>query len=305
MPNQSDIESQQEVRGELTFKLLFAPYRRYWLVGALLVCAMFGLSMLYLFVATPTYLGTLYIKTPARSINEGQPTDASGGIAAIFSRRTGNSTDFFIETMESMATAQILANDPKIMHNLFPAQWNSETQTWQKPENFIQDIKDSIYGPLGLPSWSPPSAENVNAFINKRVELTPIGGMGSYEIGFEHMDPEFIKYFLNSIYTTVDYLLRQERETYSEKAVAYYRQRISESDQVEVRAALATLVSQEQRLLMLAQSDLPIYAAQLGDIWVSTRPANPRPLMVGIMGILIGLVLSFLIIPVIAAVRQK
>src|SRR3546814_7065560 len=103
-------------------------------------------------------------------------------------------------------------------------------------------------------------------------------------------DPNFSRYFLNRINAEADKFLRQKSLIRSTEYIKYLQGRLNEVQVVDYRQSLLDQLRFYERMRMMANSDISFVAEVFGGAEASQRPTRPRPSIVLVICIALGLI---------------
>jgi hypothetical protein len=260
-------------------------------------------AIVYLHLTTHRYRADIHVLAAE---------DSSDGLAGVLSKVSsiapiaglaggaakGATSPFklFLEAIYLPETSQRLAADVKVMRSVFPDLWDSEQGAWTLEAPLRRTVADGMRNLVGAPvqPWRAPDARDLQRFIAGKVVVDEDSKRAIVTISFEHRDPDFAAGFLSALYRTVDDDLRRRTLDRSTRNAAYLAAKLQTVSVLEQKMALATLLSDEEKKIMLASSGAP-YAAQLfGQPTVTSGPISPNPLFVLLTGLLGGLLVGVL-----------
>jgi hypothetical protein len=249
----------------LTFMDVLADLRRARLsiFGGLFVA--FFMALGFLALAVPHYRAQMMVG-PASPLNAMQPVSER---ADNFFMTAENTADFM--RFENMVTgphvAGLLLKDTKIAEALF-----AENESG--------------------PSWSPA---RLSDYLRRRVHLDPVGDTRLRRMAYYHPDPVFAVYLLETIQKKTDELIRSKARTEIAQRLEYLNRSMQASREPEQRRNLATLLMEQERLLMMVSLDQPYAADIIEPASASFKPRWPQPVSVFAVFLLVGALAGFMI----------
>lgn len=203
----------------------------------------------------------------------GPPTDlAASGLAALsdgyqsatspFLAGRGQareSPDFirFEKTLTGPAVSTTLFQDAKIRDGLSRAQ---------------------RFSFLSAPDLSTPEA--LSATLTRTVSVEFMGLTPLRKIVYSHPDPAFAAYLLGAIHRAADARIRVDARVRSARRIDFLESRMSRVSHPDQLRALATLLTEQEQISMMAAMDEPYAAAIVEPPSASPRPAWPRQWLV-------------------------
>lgn len=281
-----------------------------WLAGAaatlrarlwyiILVAALFLLAaVVWLRTTDYTYTAELRI-APAPSA--GRETGSLGALTSL-ATLTGATLEsipvtpfrLYLEGVYTREVAIRLAQDKKLMHHVFAAEWNPVTKNWQEPRGAGRALKRSINSLLGIPipAWSPPDAARLQGWINANLVVNQSPKTPIVTLSIASTDRAFAQRFLVSMHTTVDAWLRQRTLDRTRNNIEYLTRRLPGVTLAEHRQALFVTLSDQQQRAMAANNPAPYAAETFGPPTASARPTSPRQLPVMMLAVILGTILG-------------
>lgn len=284
MNNEAGSSGIDSVDVDLT-DILRALWQAKYMIAALAIMGLLA-GLLWLQIATPRYTTTMQL-TPAPNSNSGSIARLGGlgGLAAAagFGGLNANGPDdfdLFFEMARSRMVADSLATDPLIMRTIFEDQYDSVAGAWKKPEGALASGRNVARSLLGRGrEWVPPTGRELQLYIHKTLNVVretnsdPVTYMS-----FDSKNPAFGPYFLQKLFDNADEAVRQRSLHTSLNYIAYLEKRLPEVQVVEQRQALAAILSEQEKAVMIARSDLPFSAQMLEKPAPSRDPSKPNPL---------------------------
>jgi hypothetical protein len=269
-----------------------------------LVLAGLALAIGYLHIAEQRYAVTLVLV----------PTEASSGGAKALGGGLGSlaslagvqlpggadslNFDLLPDAMVSRETAAELARDPAILRATFPSLWDEANGRWREPTSTVYAVKKAILSVvktiLGVQirQFAPPGAEEMQEFLAKRLSISTDRKRPVITASILHADPAYAKNLLYRAWLVTDRRMKQSSMKRSTANIAYLSQRLTQTQALDYRTYLYTVMSQEEKRLMTTSSSLPYVAEPFGAPVASVRPASPNILFVLLIGPLAGLIVA-------------
>lgn len=283
--------------GVVDFHAIFVHIRRGWLAIMLACAVAFLLGVLYLHVARYTYTASLVL-VPTQNQNQGGLGSQLGNLSSLVGLDLGSSQNvspfiLYPDVMKTRAVSDVFAaRYPDLMHELFDDQWDSGNQSWKPPSGIVHEVAAVVKDMLGYPpqSWAPPSGADVEGVLSTQVQIDVDRKKPILTVIFNHRDPAFARRFLQALHESTDLVLRRQTLDRSRKYSRYLEQELKNEQQSELRQVLINSFNQQEMLVMMSSSDAPFAAQPVGGAVSSVRPTNPKPVIVLLAAIIIGLV---------------
>ncbi len=221
------------------------------------------------------------------------------------------SPDFqrFENTLGGATVAAILLKDEKIKKGLsydasffflrpHPADTNARHSPNFAKQNSrgIQTEKNWIaLGSLRDPGddkkqWTP---EKLAEYIAGRVRAQPVGQSPMRRLVYLHPSREFGVYFLHRLHETVDGAIRKKAREEAQERIDYLRGAVEANANPDHRRALAALLLEQERILMLASIGQAYAAAVIEPPSASSRAHWPDALLVFPVFVFAGALIGF------------
>ena len=273
--------------------------RRLYVLLVTGVCLIAGI--IYLHAATYRYTAEMRVipsQAPANSATS--RADKFGGLASLVGISTESSETspfkLYLEEMASRDTASALVMDPSIARVIFAREWDNATKRWVEPTSERNGAMTALKSLMGFPAsdWRPPDGARMQEFLRTRVKIDSAPTQTVTVIRFDHVDPQFAVKVLAALNSIVDQHLRAVALARSSEYAKFLETKLATITIAEHRVAITEVLSEQEKLIMLASSSAP-YAADLVEApTASLRPTSPRPIIVLAASIVLGLVLGVL-----------
>ena len=280
-------------------ELLTTIWRRKWILFAS-VAGTLILAITYLHFATYTYTAELDVK-PAQSSGNNPPR-SSGGLSSLASLaglslptdQSSTQFELYVEGLQSRAAADALSKDVNLMRVIFSSEWNEQTQTWEEPKSSIRPLIQAVKAVLGVPNYpyQPPDGGRLKIYMDARLKVNERPNKIIVTITFTHKDPQFAATFLAALDKLVDSKLRQDALFRSSTNVAYLSEKLKTVTVEEHRQAITQALIEEERNVMMANSNAPFAAEPFGGPTALFRPTDPDPWLTLASGALAGIVIG-------------
>lgn len=149
------------------------------------------------------------------------------------------------------------------------------------------------------------SAEELGAYIEKRVMLEPVSTTAMKRMRYLHVNSDFAKYFLHAIHKTTDELIRERLNKSASARVQYLKETVRNTSNPEHRRALTTLLLEQERLRMLVSIEAPYAASIVEPPAISPKVAWPSGALTILAFISSGALVGFIVFGVRAAVQGQ
>lgn len=260
------------------------------------------LSILYLHIATYEYTAEIKIY-PVQSPSGNGISRQLGGLASLAgvslqNSQQGSPFELYSEEIYSREIADILSADHNLMRAIYRSEWDSETSQWKDPKGILSSIIATVKVTLGVPSrkWHAPNGARLQDYIKANVKLAEKPRKSTVTISYSNPDPQFAVAFVNALHKASDDQLRQRALERSTKYINYLSNKLQSTTVAEYRAALVAILSDQEKLSMIASSNVPYAADSLGSATASLKPTTPQPRLVLMASTFVGLMVGVLIV---------
>ena len=259
-------------------------------------------AAIYLHMATYQHTVSLRV-TPAGNSRPSLP-GGLGGLASLAgvnlpSDSSQTSFELYLQGYYSREAADRLARDQKLMQAIFPREWSVSRQEWMEPKGIVRTIAQPIKSLLGIPArrWSPPAGARLQEFLDKNVNTSRNRDSDIVVISIDMEDPQLGSRLLWQLHKTIDEALRLRTLDRSSEYIDYLSNKLRTVTVDEYRQALVQTMAEQEKMRMMASSNLPFAAEPFGAPSASILPTKPNPplvLLIGfLLGTLIGCVVAF------------
>lgn len=207
----------------------------------------------------------------------------------------------FLELLGSVPVARRLMADPGLVQRLFPGRWDGAEGRWRPPCGVLAPFKAALLWLAGREDWVEPDAEAVARALRERLTIVTVGSGPMRRIQFRDADRAFALELLDRLAAAADAQLRAEAARRSRAEIAYVRARRDAVSMAEHRKALTDLLSDQERVLIMIEVDLPLAADPIVPPFAAQQPDWPNPQAVIAAALALGLVAGV----VLAAARAR
>jgi LPS O-antigen subunit length determinant protein (WzzB/FepE family) len=179
----------------------------------------------------------------------------------------------FQALLKSVVLAERLESRYGVMKVFFGGLWDPVGKRWVEPQGWRHELSAFLNRLRGRARWTPPTIYDLAEAIDKQVKVNKVKFSGSvYDITYQHDNREFAIRLLSQLYTEAEAALREERRNRTQEQSKYLRSRIESTPIVEYRLALIQLLSDQDKQLMLLDSNLPLATLVLDPPNAPMRP---------------------------------
>ena len=293
--NEGQPETSQPIPGEFDIlPVIQSIWRQAWIIAATIAFAVL-ISGIYLRNATYRYDIQLVV-SPVQS-GQGSTSRSLSGIASLAGIELPDSAarasfDLYLAGLKSRAAAERLASNPQLMQGIFASEWSDKQKRWHAPDNLVSRIKHTVLRWLGvpIPNWQPPTASRLHEFMRDELSIDQDKDSSLVTIKMQSTDPELARRFLMELHQTVDGMLRAHALARSTEYIRYVNNKLPLVTIQDYREALIGLLSNQERVRMMAAANVPFVAEPFGTPVASPYPTSPKPMLVMISALAIGMI---------------
>lgn len=186
----------------------------------------------------------------------------------------------YLELLGSVPVAERLMADAELVLPLFPGRWDAEARQWRPPPGALPWLKRLFLAMVGREDWVEPDAERLSSALKDRIVVEMVRSGPMRRITLRHPDREFALRLLGAVAAATDAHLRGEAARRSAAQIAHARARLAGITVAEHRRALADLLSEQERVAMMIEVDLPLAADPIVPPAAARQPDWPNPVLV-------------------------
>jgi hypothetical protein len=147
-----------------------------------------------------------------------------------------------------------------------------------------------------MTAWEPPSGSQLQYYISIHVQVVreqrgPLGANYSPVIQIKTTDvpPDLAIELLGALHSVVDDTLRQRSLLRATSNIDYLKRQLDLTSTADLRSALISAITEQEKLRMQASANVPFAAEPLGSPARSLLPVSPNVTLLLTLSILIGL----------------
>lgn len=239
-----------------------------------------------------------------------RPDSPSGSITGLpgISFNTTAKNDIFhrMDIISStLKLARILDQKHDLMMLVYGGIWDEEKKAWRRPtgDRFEWDQKVKAF--FRQPLWSEPTIEDLANYIGSSLKIEPIDDSDFQEISFTHADPALAVWYLKIVYDEITGFIHEQEVAAQAHRRNYLESRLEQTQIVEFRNSLLSLLASVTRKEMMLGGDAPAEIVVLDPPYLSKYKTSPAILNIIGVRILGALALSIMIIVLWALYRAE
>ena len=225
----------------------------------------------------PRWYRAEILLAPAEENAVGELPGPLSGIASLAGITSGgNKTTESIAVLGSRGIARSFIEDMGLLPVLFEDRWNSLTGEWEGAN----------------PARWPDIRDAVRYFDEKVRFVSHDSKSGLVKLAVEWKDPDAAATWAKMLVDRVNKDMRARALAEAETNVQYLRAQLEASNVITMQQSIGRLLEVELQRLMLAKGTEEFAFKVLDPVQVPKIPSWPRPLVVLLMGLLLGLFLG-------------
>ncbi|MCB0257445.1 MAG: hypothetical protein KDI55_27290 [Anaerolineae bacterium] len=276
----NSVPVQQRENATIADVLLEVWRLRWWLVGAMLVPALF--AFLYAMLASPVYKASVLVRVVSEE--QGRPLDSLisqvGGLASLAGMSSLGKGDGRVEplaVLKSRSLAEDFIKQENLRPVLFPKWWDAESERWV----------------IGDPD-GPPAGRTIREFWNDVLRIEEDAATGLVRVEIRWHDPAIAARWANSYIDLANKRLQQRAIAMAESRLLFLNQELAKGGDIQLQQAIYKLMQSEISSAMVANVRRD-YAFSILDPAVPPDvddPWWPRTVPLVVMASIVGLILG-------------
>lgn len=269
----------------------------------------FLLALAYLHTSQDAYTTSLkVIPQDARFEEAGAFSNVAPLIGVdISTSPSARNFELFLSGLTSLEVANHLANNQKLLKQMFPNQWDSDSKSWIEPENTLISFKKFLKFVLAIynPTWAPPDALDVQNYLSENIDITKNRGEFIVTISHEHKDPDFSIALLAEIVDSVNTNLREKQILQLGRQIEYLKLRSAEETDAALKRAFFDILLAKEKEIALVMGQLNFAADSFGQPIKTLFPTSPQPKVLLLVAIVFGAILGLLLALIREQIKQS
>ena len=254
------------------------------------------LASMYLQNAERIYLVEYKLK-PVGENQQKNKLSGLGGIASLAGIELPSSSindfEIFKELIFSAEVAEEVLKNKSLIKKIYGGEWNSFLQTYSEPSKtkfriFMGDLKNILTGNYE-DNYMPPNARRLAIYISQNISINEDRKTGFLTLRAETSQPNMLLSVISNSIEESDKIMRQRYIDFSKEPLEFYTEKLRTARSREHREALAELISKEEQKLMFASKGKYFTAEPYIDPTISMYPVTPRPKIVLLFSLILGL----------------
>jgi hypothetical protein len=263
------------------------------------IAVMFVAACIYLRTASYSYTVTLKVVPVSSKFNDFGSSGVIGSLASIAMPKSKEDVLFelYLDGLKSLAAAQKLAADEGLMRRIFAGQWSDAENMWVPRYSVPQVVWMKFKSVVGIPSvaWQPPGPQHLQEFLQRRINVKSERQSSIYAISISTPDRELGIELLRALNLAVDHIIRLRTLDRTDQYIGYLGEKLRNVAVLDYRSALLSALAQQEGIRMMASSNVSFAVETFGEPVSSALPTWPRPFLVLVASVFVGLLLGGLV----------
>jgi uncharacterized protein involved in exopolysaccharide biosynthesis len=283
---------------ELDLSLIWNRALHGWKTPALLAAIGIMYTISTFPLAQPVYRVQMTV-TPAPAQQTSAATSGGGGLSMLLGLAAGGgSTDYarYQDTLTSTAVADRLAKKYNMLKIVFAGEWDAKNNRWVPPKpTLVSTVKGWFIRLANIRPWNPPDATALAAYLKGHLLITPSTLTDITVIEMESPNPQLAVKLMLAAHTEANQVLSDQVAARAREQVRYLEGKLATTSVSDYRATLLALLSQQEKTVMLTQTNTSYAADILSPPIVWPTPVSPRPVLSLFVAALVGTLIGLLI----------
>ena len=175
--------------------------------------------------------------------------------------------------------------------------WNSERNLIEYDDNiYIGSSKTWIVSNSQSNKKQPSVQDGFEVFKKEHLMLNEDKKTGFVTLSIKHQSPYIAKQWVELIVKEINTFYRDKDKLESEKAVSYLNKQIALTNLSEIKVVISELLQEETQKLALIEANQSYVFDYIDPPSVMEKKIEPNRALICLLGLLVGLVNSFLIV---------
>lgn len=284
---------------EIDLNLIFSRMRAGWRTPAVLIAIGLMFTLYILAGARPTYhVEMTVIPAPESEVQNG--AQVGGAIGSLLGLSGGNQPGSNYVRYQRLLTSPIVAQRMQdhygMLQKVFKDQWDQDNHRWVAPPSIKRSLLSWLFALAHVPGWTPPDANALSSYLQEKLTIIPSPTSDLVVVYANDRNPEFARRLLLAANAEANGLLRDQVALRARQQVRYLEAKLAQITVADYRAALLTLLSSQEKTLMMTQTDASFAAEIVNPPSWSGTPISPRPVLSIAIAILIGALAGFTLV---------
>jgi len=283
---------------EFTISMLVARARAGWRTPAAFAIILAMFTMATLAGARPVYRVSMTVVPAPSDPGTQSALPTSGALNAILGLGSGGNLNFlrYQRLLSSTVVAERLQEKYGMLQFVFSGSWDAKRKTWVPHRTFRDYLVGWLLTWSNLPTWTAPDVTALAKYLESQLIIVPAATSDIVTVSMDSGDVAFAKRVMLLAHEQANRVLRDQIAHRAQMQVAYLESKLNQTSVEDYRATLLNILGNQQKVLMLTQTDASYAAEILSPPVASPVPVSPRPLLGMFLAVLIGTLLGLAIV---------
>jgi len=254
-------------------------------------------GILYYLTSTPIYQSEAVVYPNAGGANASLSA-LSGQISNIANLAGINVLDddsITIQALETLTAKSFVArfiSDNQLKKDIYPEKYNFEQGIWLEKSEFSCFLERLFKDVKSCSSAEPSDTAATKTFIETGLTISQDKSNSIIKLSVRMADPNTAKGTLEKLISTINEYFRAEAIKQSRKKAQLLSEELEKSDKVSINEALYSLLENEYKLSIIAQSKDDFVFKIIDPPFTPEKPESPKLIKVMLLFLAAGLIIA-------------
>jgi hypothetical protein len=275
---------------EIDLRLILDRVVQGWRTPVFLVVVLIMFALASLPFQRPVYsVRMTVVPAPSEHSDMGGSSNALTSLLSFGGMAAGNNNyTRYQKLLVSTVVAQRMQEKYGMLQYVFSSMWNEKEKTWVQPRTLQSTMLGWLFKLAHVPVWSPPDVTTLADYLGTNLLITPSTQNDIVVVTMNSSDVKFAKRVMLAAHEQANAVLRDQVARRAKQQVDYLQTKLRETTVQDYRATLLTILSSQEKTLMLTQTDASFAAEILAPPVASPTPTSPRPVLSIFVAALVG-----------------
>ena len=259
------------------------------------ISTFYSLSLPNIYKSSAVLIGTSDSSSSSNVMNQYSGIAAMAGIS-LPSSVSKDKTKLALEVIKSKDFLKHILSFDLILENLMAVKDYDlvKKKLIYDTDIYNPDTRKWVKGNLGSKKLKPSYLDVHRVFISNLTILSD-NTTGFTYISYNHLSPDFSKYFLDLIITELNNIIRDQDIYETNNAIEYLKIQLEKYPQSDIQKSINGLIKTQLETQMLAYISEDYVLSYIDKPFVPELKSSPNRTLIVIMGILMGLIIGSLV----------
>lgn len=278
---------------EFDFQIILSRLRDGWQSIAAFIGLGLIITLIFLHNARTIYrVEMLILPAPADQAVASSQSPTASALGSLLGVSAGQASSDYLRYQHliySPATAARMNKRDGMMRYVFSSNWDEKEKRFRpSPPDTRTILLGWLFSLSHIKVDNPPDITSLADYVQAHVIITPSVTTDIVTVRMEDPRPEFAKKVLLSAHNAANDLLRNNVAERARQQVDYLNRKLAETSVADYRATLLALLSQQEKTLMLTQTNASFAAEIVSPPTAYPTPVSPRPVLSVVVAILVS-----------------